>query len=72
MEYRKAAKEYLRFGIAMDAIHEGDSDRATHLAELDEDLLRRAYVLTQIAESAVERKPVDLEQVGSCFPQLTD
>ena len=62
-EYRKAAKDYLRFEIAMAAIHEGDNDRATHLAELDEDLLRRAYVLTQIAKSAVDRKPADLEQI---------
>lgn len=63
IDSRTPAKEYLNFEIATAAIGKGDIDKAVRIAEKDSDLLRRAYVFTQVAKALIEKRTTDLEQV---------
>lgn len=72
IEYRNEAKQFLNFSIAVAVARKEDIAHATRLAEKDDDLLRRAYVFTLIAESLIERKEADMEQARFYLSAVED
>ena len=66
-----AARQLVSFNIAQARVKEGEFEEAEQLAQRDDDLTRRAYILTLVASSLVIGRTKELERASTLLNEVT-
>lgn len=69
-EYRRQAQELIQFTIAENAVKDSDTDKAGSIARRDGNLVRRAYILTLVAEVLSGETNTDLVRANEILTEL--
>ena len=70
LDARDQARQLITFSIAERTVADGDLERAQQLARRDDDVVRRAYILTLVAKSFFDEKGHDMVRANELLIEI--
>lgn len=69
-EYRDDARQFIKYHVALQATHENQPELAEEWARRDQDLARRAYIYTLLADSFLKHQDKDIGRAAGLLNEV--